>query len=95
MTGISWAKMSRDDLARIDRHYREISPALADEINLRIVEGVAILATLPRAGPSTERGGRRKWRVANTPYILFYRVMTDHVRVLRIVHGARDLTTRL
>lgn len=95
MTSIRWAKMSRGDLARIDRHYREISPALADEINLRIVEGVAILAALPAAGPATERGGRRKWRVANTPYILFYRVMADHVRVLRVVHGARDLAARL
>lgn len=95
MTIIRWAKMSREDLARIDRHYRQISPALADDINQRIVGATSLLANLPLAGQATAHGGRRKWRVAHTPYILFHRVTADHVRVLRVLHGARELTGRL
>ena len=95
MTIIRWAKMSRDDLARINRHYREISPALADEINQRIVSAASFIANLPLAGPATARGDRRKWRIAQTPYVLFYRVTAAHVRVLRVIHGAREITGRL
>lgn len=49
------------------------------------------LASQPYAGAEdSELGGRR--RVVVRPYLIVYRIVSaDHVRVARIVHGARDL----
>jgi toxin ParE1/3/4 len=49
------------------------------------------LASHPYAGAEdAELGGRR--RVVVRPYLVVYRIISaDHVRVARIVHGARDL----
>jgi len=34
--------------------------------------------------------GLRKWRVAQTPYILLYRDTGTVLRVLRVMHAAQD-----
>jgi toxin ParE1/3/4 len=94
VTDIRWAALARSDLSRIDRFHREIDPALADEINDRIIAATGILADLPYAGPASLRRDRRKWRVPKTRFILFYRVAADHVRILRVLHGAQDVTGR-
>ena len=94
MNSVRWAKMSREDIARIDHHYRQIDPALADQINERIVRATGFLEDPPRPAPATPRGDRRKWRVAHTPYVLFYRVAADHVRILRVLHSAQEITGR-
>jgi toxin ParE1/3/4 len=86
--------MARGDLARIDRFHRAMSPALADEINDRIVAATHILADLPFAGPASLRRDRRKWRVPKTRFILFYRVADGHVRILRVLHAAQEVTAR-
>ena len=55
----------------------------------------------PHAGaeypvPNRRLGGLRKWAIDGfRKYLIFYRVTTDAIQVLRVVHGARDLPTRL
>lgn len=93
MADLRWANLALADLKAIVRHHQSSDPALGVELVERIVAAGAFLAELPEAGPLTIRG-RRKWRVPKTPYLLFYRVAPDHIRVLRVLHGARDLTGR-
>ena len=95
MLDIRWALLAQADLVRIADHYRTIDPTLAADIAGRIVEAARLLAELPSAGQATERAGRRRWRVPGTPYLLFYRVAPDHVRILRVLHGVRLLAGRL
>lgn len=90
MVEIRWALLAQADYARIARHYQAIDPALAVEIGDRILKATRILAEVPHAGPVTPRGDRRKWRVPRTGYILFYRFESDHVRILRVLHGAQQ-----
>ena len=94
MFEIRWALFARADLERIARYHRAIDPALAAEIGDRIVKAAHFLSDLPHAGPATPRGTRRKWRVPRTDYILFYRLERDHVRILRVLHGAQDQAGR-
>ncbi|WP_235076525.1 type II toxin-antitoxin system RelE/ParE family toxin [Sphingomonas sp. S2-65] len=82
--------MAQADAERIARYHQAIDPELAAEILQRIVGATRILGDLPQAGPATEHGARRKWRVARTSYILFYRIERDHVRILRVLHGAQE-----
>lgn len=93
MADLRWAARARADLQAILRFHEGTDPNLALELIERIVLAGRFLAELPEAGPLTIRG-RRKWRVPKTPYLLFYRVEADHIRILRVLHGARDLAGR-
>jgi toxin ParE1/3/4 len=81
-------------MARILRHYDGLDAALAIEISDRIAAAARTLAELPYAGPVTARGDRRKWRVPKTEYVLFYRPVGDHIRILRVLHGAQEQAGR-
>lgn len=91
MREIRWANSAQSDLERIARFHGAIDPALAVELAERIVKATHILSELPQAGQATARAGRRRWRVPRTDYVLFYRVERDHVRILRVLHGAQQL----
>jgi len=90
---LRWANLALADLEAIVRHHQSSDPALGVELVERVVDAATFLAQLPQAGPLTIRG-RRKWRVPKTPYLLFYRIAPDHIRVLRVIRGARDLAGR-
>lgn len=89
MSDVRWAALARADLEAIDDFHRVIDVQIADNLIGSIIGAARFLADLPRAGPVT-RPGVRKWRVAGTPYLIFYRIARDHVRVLRVRHGAQD-----
>jgi len=90
---IRWAPLARDDLTEVDRHYAAIDFHLANEIVARIVTAAIFLRDTPLAGPATGQGTRRKWRMRGIPYILFYRATADQLRILRVLHSARDRHT--
>ena len=92
---IRWALLAQADLQRIARYYQTIDPMLFLDIAERIVAATRLLSDLPRAGQATERAERRRWRVPGTRYLIFYRIAPDHVRVLRVLHGAQLLASRL
>lgn len=94
MTEIRWAKLAQNDVSRIHRYYRDEGVDIAIEIVERIVSATRILSDLPQAGPLTLRGDRRKWRVPGTRYMLFYRLERDHVRILRVLHGAQHQASK-
>jgi toxin ParE1/3/4 len=87
---IRWARLAQHDLAAVDDHYMLIDPAIALDIGERILAAARFLQETPLAGPMTGQGDRRKWRVRGTPFILFYRLADDHLRILRVLHSARD-----
>jgi len=88
---VRFAVLARRDMEHIHAYYARIDPALGLRILDKIVAATAILQDHPRAGPVNAGGKRRKWRVAGTPYLLFYRVKPDEVRVLRVIHSAQAL----
>jgi len=87
---INYAALARHDLEQIALYHREIDADLALMISERIVAATRLLRDVPRAGPATPKGHRRKWRVAGTQNVIFYRVTSKEVRILRLIHGAQQ-----
>lgn len=79
------------DLFDIWNHIAEDSVVAADRVLGRIVEAEHRLLAFPEMGrrrPDVS-ADLRHWPVG--AYLIFYRVTPDHLEVVRVVHGARDL----
>ena len=85
MSRAVWTLVAQADLADLDDYYRPIDAALADRIGRDAVAAGRFLAAHPGAGAGIA-GRWRRWRVARTPYLLFYRIVPEGVAILRVHH---------
>lgn len=90
MKSIRWSREAQSDLADIDLYYRTIDPTISLNIGRRAVEAARFLAQYPEAGERLPDSEVRRWRVARTPYVLFYRRDRSILRINRVLHFARD-----
>ena len=67
-------------------------PAAATRMVERIVRGVARLADFPRSGPARPEIGEDARSVTIGAYLILYRILPDAVEIVRIIHGARDVS---
>lgn len=92
MPRIERVRRAWDDLLEIHRYIavEKVNPAAADRLLRRIDEVLENLARHPEIGQSLDRfnPGLRAFPVGN--YILFYRPISDGVRLIRVLHGARE-----
>jgi len=67
----------------------------ADALVARIEARLRLLADNPRLGRDRGalRPGLRSFSVP--PYVLFYRPIADGIRLVRVLHGARDIGAAL
>jgi plasmid stabilization system protein ParE len=63
--------------------------AAADAIVSRIEHLTGLLADNPYMGRRLTRGRRRRLTVAPYPYLIYYEIVGDTVRILSIRHAAR------
>ena len=87
--GIRWLKRA---LASLDAEASFIAldnPAAAAHVVDTIVRSVELLAQHPGLGRPGRVEGTRELVVANTPYLVPYRVRNNVVEILRVFHGAR------
>lgn len=77
------------DLDSIEAHVARDNPGAAINTVLRVLEAVEGLAEHPNIGRPGRVPGTRELVVSGTPYIAIYRVRTNTVWVLRVLHGAR------
>lgn len=83
------------DIESIFAYVSHDSKQAAAKLRLRIYEGIKILADFPEMGPviSAEDapGAKRGYRrIVVSPYIIFYRVLDDHIVVARVLHGREN-----
>lgn len=78
-----WLHVARDSLERADR--------LIDAIERRC----QLVAEFPEMGRSREELMAEVRSTVVRPYVVFYRVVEDGIEVLRVVHGARDISRML
>ena len=82
------------DLAQIWNYYDEAAgEEVANRLLARIEARFPVIAENPYIGVlRTEYGaGVRTYRPPNLPYIIFYTISGDTVRITRVVHGRRNL----
>jgi toxin ParE1/3/4 len=79
------------DLLEILNYLDEHSPVAAERFATALTERCLQLGRLPGMGRSREelRPGIRS--IVVEKYVVFFRVTESSVRILRILHGARDM----
>jgi len=95
MSRAIWSSLAQRDLAELDEYYREIDPRVAERMARAAVAAGRLLAANPHLGGAVPERGFRKWRVKQTPYLIFYRPEAGGVRILRLIHHARDWREQL
>lgn len=87
---------ARDLDAIADHVANEAEAHVAGRWVARLRSRIAGLADFPLAGVEDGPLGPGRRRLVERPYLIIYRVVReDLVRVIRIVHGARELPTLL
>lgn len=93
MAEIRWSLTAENDLRRIEEFIARDSPLHAVDFVNRIIESVEKLRTAPMIGRTVPEFNRRNLReVLFRQYRVVYLLRGDTATVLRVVHGARDLT---
>ena len=85
---IVWTQRARRNLDEIGAYIAQDDPAAAERTVRRILERISVLGFFPHSGRVGTVETTRELVVANTPYIIIYRVR-ERVEILRIRHGAQ------
>ena len=92
MTNVVISEIAQRDLDDIWLHIASDSPLNADRFIDRLVDVVTdTLGTAPLAGREREEFAEGLRSFPFEKYVVFYRVASSNVEIVRIVHGARDL----
>lgn len=91
---LDWSKRARADLDRIYDYYLDAAPYDVAEKAVREVlqqgKRIAEQAMVYRAGPK----GTRECVMRRFPFILIYRIEPNKVRIVRVLHQAREYFNR-
>lgn len=68
------------------------NPAAADRMVDRITDAAERLRDFPRSGAPRPEAGKGLRGITIGPYILYYRIVGDVIEVVRVLHGARDIS---
>jgi toxin ParE1/3/4 len=86
---LRWTKIAADDLKAAYEYIHERSAVHADKLLNRIISTIEMLEPHPHLGRVGRIAGTRELAIANTPFIVFYRIRRNQVEILGILHGAR------
>ena len=87
---VVYTAAAENDLRAIGEWLAAHYPFIAPQVERRIRDVVAHIASFPASGPRA--GGRDRVRVvplAHYPYKIFYRATADTLEILHIRHSAR------
>jgi toxin ParE1/3/4 len=85
-----WSAPARRDLLDIAFYYDQIDPELPFKLLERIYDAPLILTQFPKIGSPTLDPHIRKWRVKQTPFILFYLIGGKRIEIRSVRHAASN-----
>lgn len=91
---IIWRRAALNDLEALREFIAQDNPRAAARVRVTILAAVERLATYPNLGRAGRVEGTRELIVADTPYIVAYRVMENQIRILSILHASRQWPRR-
>jgi toxin ParE1/3/4 len=86
---IKWVRLALTDLDEAAAFISQDNPQAAKRIVKRIRDAARLLSDQPDAGRPGRVHGTRELVIADTPFILPYRVVQNTVQILRVLHGSR------
>jgi len=84
---VIWAKKAYDDLDAIADYLAGLSHDAAENTITRIQKAVLLLRDFPNMGTKVDETGLRRLVVSDTPYVIFYRVVSDSVSIRGVFHA--------
>lgn len=95
MAQIRYSVRARRDLLDIWATIALDNPAAADRLYDRLAARVQILERFPQAGPARLDIADTARALVERPYLILYRLASEGVQIVRILHGARDIDDTL
>jgi len=87
---VLWTERAARDLEEIcDYLEQRASSALARRVALVITDRIAELKQFPEQGRTGRKSGTRELVLSDLPYLVVYRIGTNALEILRILHGAQ------
>jgi addiction module RelE/StbE family toxin len=90
---VIWSQRALLDLEHIHEYITQDSPAYAQPFIERLLHATRHLPQFPQSGrpmPEVENSGIRE--VIYQGYRIIYRLRSDTVEIIMVVHGSRDLS---
>ena len=91
MKPLGYAPEALDDLDAITRYIARDNPDRADSFRLELEKRAQAAADRPLSFRLRPNVGPNLRAVNHGDYLLFYRDLPHEVRIVRVVHSARDL----
>ncbi|HEU0156966.1 MAG TPA: type II toxin-antitoxin system RelE/ParE family toxin [Stellaceae bacterium] len=88
---VIWSPAALREIAQIYRYITQFNPLAAGRVVNAILTAGDSLESFPYRGRPIPGTHLREMTIVY-PYIIRYRVAADHVRILRVRHGARRRT---
>jgi plasmid stabilization system protein ParE len=89
---VYWTQNAKRELRAIHDYIAQNSPRYAQGMVDRITRKSELLARFPNLGPEVPEYADPSIReLLDYPYRIIYRVRTDDVEILSVVHGARQM----
>lgn len=93
-------RAERDIEAAVDYYAREADPDIAFRFIEALRSAYRTIAEHPAVGShryalDLALPGLRNWAVNGFPYLVFYIERDDHIDVWRVLHGRRDIASRM
>ncbi len=85
-----WTERSLGDRRQIYEHIEADDPRAAVAIDERIEAATRRLLVFPRSGRPGRVEDTRELVVARTAFVIPYRIVGDVIRLLRVLHAARE-----
>ncbi|MCY0092693.1 type II toxin-antitoxin system RelE/ParE family toxin [Hoeflea ulvae] len=86
---IRWTRRALGRLDHIGAYIAQDNPEAAARVISRIVTAVDALAAHPAMGRAGRIRTTRELVLADSPYIIVYRVAENHVDILTVIHAAQ------
>ena len=87
---VQWTATALRDLRNIRDYIARHNPTAAEGVARSIRSAVEGLRDFPAMGRAGKRPDTRELVVAGTPYIVVYTVVAGRLRVITVIHAARD-----
>lgn len=86
---IRWLSEALQDLRDIHDYIAEENPQAARRVVGEIRKGTTVLETQPETGRLGRLPGSREFIIQKYPYIVAYRIQSNEIHILLVVHTSR------
>jgi len=86
---VKWLSQALADLLALEQYVRRDSPAAAIRVVRQIRKATMQLRRFPASGRRGRVARTRELVVPKTPYLIVYRIKSNTIQVLSVLHGTR------